>query len=1270
GYNAKIFDIDELTDQFAYGIRKHPLSIKNFLRYARANFTAPPKMTFIIGRGVTYDEYHAYQGTPDAERLNLVPTFGYPGSDILLAAENMSPVPATPIGRLAAITPQEVADYLAKMKDYDAAQRTGLQTIQEKAWMKDVIHVAGANDPGLDQIIRIYLDQYKAVIEDTFYGGKVYNFNKATTGPATVITDALLSSLFKNGTGLLTYFGHGSSTNLDYNLPPVNTWNNPGKYPLFLMLGCNVGNFFSYDVGRLTTLQTLTEKYVLSPQMGGIGLIASTHFGTLGELHSYAAQFYKSIGRTKYNQPLSYALQETNQQLNTSSFLMRLHLEQHMMHGDPALKPNSFAKPDYAIEESQVFIAPSFISVADTAINVKAHFFNLAKAVGHAAASKVSVEVKRRYPDGSIATVYTGNIQPAIRNRDSISFNLPIVPTRDKGENRLIITIDPIGQYDELSETNNSTEKIFFVFEDEVRPVYPYNFAIINRNNAKLVASTAEPVLSPRNYILELDTTELFNSPFKVVKNLNSPGGLLEFDPGIIYQDSTVYYWRVAIAPASGLPHWNTASFVYLPGTNKGFNQSHFYQHTKSAQERVYIDSADRKWKFGPGASLITVTNSVWQHSGFGDSDFEVDINGVPIAKSNCVGHSITFSLVDPQTMKPYFNQAVPSTVQSGPLGNFMGSGNPANPACIDNNRRHNFEFSYMDTIGRRKIRDFLDWVPDNVIVIARLTLDQPFDQNPYVEVWKQDALVYGAGNTMYDRFISAGFIDLDSFTATTPRTWAFVYKKNATDFIPDWRFSAGLYDKIDRWNVTVTSTDTLGYITSPKFGPAVAWQEVKWRGASVENPSTDEYNVSVIGVRANGQEDVLYVLNNTQQDFNISSVNAATYPFIRLRMFTGDKINLTPYQLRWWRLYYTPVPEGGLAANLKFTFKDTLEAGEVLDFAIPFKNVSDVAFANTIKVNVTVRDRNNQQTQIVVPRLKAVVPGDTAMLTYQVPTTSLSGNNTLFVDVNPDNDQPEQYHFNNFLYRNFVVKADVFKPTLDVTFDGVRILNGDIVSAKPGIMIKLKDESQFMRLDDTSLVTVTLRYPDNSLRRFRFGTDTLKFTPPSPGGENVATVDFTPMLPMDGEYELVVVAKDKTGNPAGNMEYRVLFQVYNTPMISNMFNYPNPFTSSTAFVFTLTGSIVPQNLKIQILTITGKIVREITKDELGNLHIGRNITDFKWDGTDQYGQKLANGVYLYRVVTNLNGSALDKFPTTENGSKVNTDQYFNKGYGKMYLMR
>jgi len=194
-------------------------------------------------------------------------------------------------------------------------------------------------------------------------------------------------------------------------------------------------------------------------------------------------------------------------------------------------------------------------------------------------------------------------------------------------------------------------------------------------------------------------------------------------------------------------------------------------------------------------------------------------------------------------------------------------------------------------------------------------------------------------------------------------------------------------------------------------------------------------------------------------------------------------------------------------------------------------------------------------------------------------------------------------------------------------------------------------------------------------MRRFAFGTDTLRFVPADVStGKNEATIEFSPAFLEDSNgdyYELFVRAKDKSGNNAGNIEYHVSFQVFNKPMISNMFNYPNPFTTSTAFVFTITGSDVPQNIRIQIMTVTGKVVREITKQELGPLHIGRNITGFKWDGTDQYGGKVGNGVYLYRVITNQNGAALEKFKTVDpSGNNVDTDKYFNKGYGKMYLMR
>jgi flagellar hook assembly protein FlgD len=118
--------------------------------------------------------------------------------------------------------------------------------------------------------------------------------------------------------------------------------------------------------------------------------------------------------------------------------------------------------------------------------------------------------------------------------------------------------------------------------------------------------------------------------------------------------------------------------------------------------------------------------------------------------------------------------------------------------------------------------------------------------------------------------------------------------------------------------------------------------------------------------------------------------------------------------------------------------------------------------------------------------------------------------------------------------------------------------------------------------------------------------------------------------------------------------------------MISNLLNYPNPFTTSTAFVFTLTGNEIPQNLRIQIMTVTGKIVKDITKDELGPINIGRNITEYKWDGKDQFGQPLANGIYLYRIISNNKGKSMEKF--TQEGD--NTDKYFKGGYGKMYLMR
>lgn len=1262
-YISKVYDVDELTDQFAYGIKKHPLAIRNFIRYANQVFTQKPVAVLLIGKAVTYDSYRMNENSSYADRLNLVPTFGSPASDVLLVASGIDPIASILVGRISAVNSTEVSTYLDKVKQLEQQQVSTLRTIANKAWMKQVVQVEGANDANLDALLSGYLDNYKRIIQDTSVGAVVTGFTKLSTGAATPIVNAEMNNLFSSGISLLTYFGHSATTTLDYNLDDPGAYHNSGKYPLFLVNGCSAGNFYDYDTSRLGIITSLAEKFVFAPQKGAIGFIADTHYGLTSYLDLFSTGFYKSLASSGYNQGIGRNLTDAAIYLNHADpftdFLSRVHAEEIVLHGDPAIKLDTDSKPDFVIEDPQVIINPSFISVADKQFTLKVYVYNTGKATG----DSVSILIKRQYPDGTTAILFNKKIK-SIHYIDSVSLIIPVIALRDKGNNAVTIVVDNNNEYEEMSKSNNTITKSFVIYEDELNPVYPYDLSIVNKNTVILQASTANPLSSSKQYAMEMDTTGLFNSTFKIVKTITSFGGLVEFDPGIILTDSMVYYWRVAPSVTSGDYHWHTSSFVYIAGSGEGFNQSHLYQHLQSSINRIYLDSFTRKWMFQPAFTNITIRQGVFPFTSE-DNQFATLINGSIYAQSACLGHSVIFNLYDPVTIKPLYNQLFPATAANGSLGGFMGSA----AYCGKNGRQYNFEFSMMDTTSRRLMASFMDWIPDNYIVTTRMNLDAPYDQNPFAATWKNDAAIYGADNTLYSHLKSVGFTALDSFSF--PRTWALIYQKNNASFNPQWAFSKGLNDAV-ALSVNVGSPDSVGTITSTIIGPAKTWKQLKWRGTSMEKIVGDVATVNVMGMDSSHNTTLLFSLPLAQQDVDLSQVNALKYPFLQLQMKNQDSISLTPYQLSYWRVLYDPVPEGCLAANIKYSGADTLEAGDSLRMAVAFKNVSTVNFTDSLNVKIQVTDKNNTINGIPLNKMKKLMAGDTSTISAVIDTRNFTGTNTLYMEVNPGNVQPEQYHFNNFLYKSFYVRGDNKKPLLDVTFDGIHILNGDIVSSKPNIRITLKDESKYLALDDTSLVTVQLQYPDNSIHHYSFGTDTLHFTPASlASGNNSALIDFKPSLLADGKYQLMVDGKDKSGNAAGTQQYLTLFEVYNKAMISNVFNYPNPFTTSTAFVFTLSGSQLPQNIRIEVMTITGKIVKEITKEDLGMLHIGKNITTYKWDGTDQYGQKLANGVYLYRVITNLNGNALDKFTFPDNnGDAVNTDLYFKGGYGKMYLMR
>ena len=1259
-YAALIVDIDEIEDQFAFGVKKHPFSVRNYLRFASTNQTIKPKNVFLIGKAVTYDEYRMLQNNPNVELQNLVPTFGWPASDALLVSPSSNPNPLAAFGRLSAINQQEILDYLDKVKQYETQGSSTLQTIANKAWMKKVTHVAGADDLGLRNLLLYYLGNYENIVKDSSFGGSVTTLSKKT-GASIDYTQGEIAKLFEDGMGLLTYFGHSSAGGLAFNLNTPEDYNNIGKYPVFLVNGCSAGNFFDFDNERFNRISSLAERFVFLKNKGSVAFIATSHFGITSYLDYYSNGFYNSFSKANYGKTIGenclagidFIKVSTN---NFNDYFGRTHGEQFLLHGDPVIKINSATKPDYAVEADQVKITPTFVSILNNSFNVKASIYNLGKVTN----DSIKLIVSRKYPNGSSVDLINKNIA-GIRFDDdtTINIDIPINPLTDKGNNSLTITIDADYKVDELSEVNNSITKQFVIYEDEITPIFPYNYSIINKQNIKLVASTANCLAADNQYVFEIDTTTFFNSNLKKSKTINSVGGSIEFDPQMIFKDSVVYYWRVGIAANTNI-RWANSSFVYLQNaTTSGFNQSHFYQNCESGFTKTMVkDSINRTFDFITYDNSFTVHNSVYPyHTSF---DIVVNESSSPKTTGSCWReHNIVFTVYEANSLKEMFN------CNSGSAGQF-GSQYYTN-GC-SNGREYDFSFSTNYDSCRKAAMDFMDnIIPNNSFVVVRSTiLDDPFWGTPtFANDWKQDEAIYGAGNSLYHKLKNAGFNDIDSFNKK--RAFSFIYQKNNSSFLPQSAFSVDSSDVVTH-KVYVKTKATNGTIVSPKFGPATKWYNMLWTGNAKD--VTDLVDVKLLGFNVSGTIDTLFTYDTTQLNNDISMVNANTYPYLKIVMNVKDTNNFTAFQLKYWRLLADVLPEGSLMP-INFVFKDTLQKGELQQIAIPFKNISNTDYSDSLTVKLNITDNNNVTTTVAVPKIKKLNIGAVDTIKTLINSSLYPGNNTFFVTVNDSNYPKEITLKNNFAFKKFYVIEDIINPILEVTFDGQHILNNDIVSSSPYIKINLKDESKFQLLNDTSNISIQVKFPDGTLKKYKYDNSTLRFNAATQGNNNLAFAEFTPNFTVDGSYELLVQSKDKSNNKAGPNQYRVLFNVNTKPMISNVFNYPNPFTTSTAFVFTLTGNKIPDNFKIQILTITGKIVKEITKTELGTLRIGKNITDYKWDGTDMFGAALGNGVYLYRVVTTLDGKAFDKFNTSNSGGEeINTDNFFKEGYGKMYLMR
>ena len=1230
-YDTLVVDITRLYNQYSYG-QPTPLAIYNFMADMVQN--GDPKFLFLIGKGL--DLRYRYHRRDSSIFLykDLVPTAGSPGSDLVFSV-GLGSNPnsfAVPTGRLSVMTPQEVLSYYNKVTEIEA-------TPYDALWRKNLLHLSGGNSASELSVFKEYVDGFEAIAGDHFLGGETATISKATTASVEFIN---VSKEVNDGVNIITFFGHSAPDVIDVDIgrvsDPVNGYDNKGKYPLILMNGCNTGNIYDNQF-------IFGEDWISTANKGATGVIAHSSYGYPVLLKAWTDAFYsyayadslfieKSIGE------IMLKSSEAVLALSPSdpNYLLLTQAQQMGLQGDPAVKIFGTNIPDFELSATNV----EAIGLTQNGITSDADSFAIALGVQNFGAfikDSLRVFVRRTLQDGSLVD-YDTIAYPPPRYIDTLVYTIDNRIANNEGNNSFEIRLDPGNLIDEHDEFNNNVTYSLFLPIAGTINLNPASYSISNQQVIDLAIQSGNTLAESRGYLIELDTVVTYDSPFYQSMLVNGTGVQTWDDLSLTTRDSTAYYWRskYEVINPNEEDTWSESSFSFIENGSPGWAQLEFSQIVKSQFSGLIPDENTKSINFLETSLPVEVKVHGASSPDFSFIDTELIIDGLPFilqpTYSLCDNNKLNIVAFNKENAAPYApipgNQTDDWTCGRSPqVINSFNNGVALDQIldAIPSGDRviifttGNFDFASLDPalIGR------LEAMGASGAVLAAKAPDEP-----YILVGFNGA---GAGNAYAEIIADPGLGQ-----PTNEQTISF--------------------------SGEITGVFANGSISSLDIGPAVSWDKVSFNMKNVD--PADSYTIDIIGKDFAGMETLIFS-NVPSSETDLSTIDSEAYPYIRLKLNVSDEQNLTAPQLSSWIVNYEQPAEGYiyfLDNNVSGGLSNTLQEGDSINSHFAFVNITDKSFSDSLSVHYKVFNTDQRKLMADSLKIPAPLPRDTSIIALNIGTRGLVGMNNLEVSVNQQI-IPEQVYQNNNLNLEdyFLVNRDDANPILEVSFDGEYIFDGDIVSPNPNIRIIMRDENQFLLKNDTTGIDIFLKRPCEQCNSERVSLSGGDINWTAETSDNPFTIDYTPKELVDGVYELSVQVQDASGNPSGEGPFLIHFEVINQSTVTNFYPYPNPFSTSVRFIFTLTGNEVPDQMMIRIFTVSGRVVREITQDELGPLRIGNNATEYAWDGRDEYGDQLANGVYLYKVYIKQNGQDVELRPSSG-------DRGFKNGYGKMYLLR
>ncbi|WP_223650529.1 C25 family cysteine peptidase [Hymenobacter psoromatis] len=1282
GYDTLMVTAPQLYDQFHYGERSL-LALRHFALWANAAAPTQTKYLLLLGKGLSPNSY--YRAPPNSVYtypfvenglpftattralgelgMDLVPTSSRAPSDNLLTSDwqHDNYAAKLPTGRVPATTPADVLAYLNKLKEHEA--------LGPESWRKSVLHLVGGHSTDDYREFAGYLDKYKRIIERPLFGGQVKTYAKSGDGLPTSIN---IAPELNSGLSLISYFGHGSTTVADLDIgdinDPVNNYHNAGRYPVMMYDGCDFGACF-------VSAPVFSTNWLLAPNKGAIGVFSQSDFSYAYLLDPVETQLHTLLFNNPawFGRPVAEVYNEVVRRLqNTAPFVNNpsgaIDLLATVWQGDPALRLYAPARPDFVA--NGVSLTPANPVATASSLQLTISVSNPARITF----DSVEVRLTRSYsPQNGAAArkpeVFLRTFRQAWQTDTTYTITIPNTGNVF-GTNKFVVELDYRNKVAELSETNNTAELSYTFFQGGVMPLTPTEFAIVPGPTPRLVAQSNDLTGPVRGYDFQVDSVASFDSKALQTRNNLQAAAVASWTPAALLpaagRDSVVWYWRVrfTIPTAQEDPAWKVSSFRILPkNLTGGWSQSHNGQFNRDQLLGVTVSTPGNRWAFAgqqQGLQLRTVgggapgaTPTFSPSSGYGIFSSTTS----PPALNDCGINAPNLLVVafDEHTLQRL------TITQGGPyllcgqgdqfFYHFAGQGD-----TLDNLNN--------SAARQAQLQAFLSNVPDGAYV-ALISVNR----------LRYASLLPALGSSFSTALGSRLITQLKNGSP-----WALVAQKRASgghliqEVGPDQGLSQAAFSQAVSLNTALTAPGQAGSVTSTLIGPARQWQTL-YNTIRRETPSSS-YTLTLSGVDATGKATVLNG-NVGSQPVDLSAYSTATYPYMQLQLALRDSVSRTPPQLKQWLITYKGLPEGVVRRDLvAAAVYDTtrlknqaLNTG-IISFPVKFDNVSQEAFASRLQVQVQLISVATglpiASTTKLLPAPRDLGANDSVLtVNVSLNVKGIFGRVIPRVFVNPQL-QPELYYFNNELdLQPFTIPNTSVPPTLDVAVDGRHILDGELVSPTPVISIQLKDGDKLRHITKASNFTVFLQKGNDPAQAIDVNGPLVVFSVDSTAG-SVARLEFSPGkngLLADGIYTLRVQGRNGANASASTQDFQVKFEVVQRSTITNVYPYPNPVTSKARFVFTVTGQELPRNMKIQIMTITGRVVREIFMSELGPLHIGNNITDYAWDGTDQYGDRLANGTYLYRVSLDQSGGTFERRATAG-------DQAFKNDWGKLVLLR